>query len=334
MLDKKSQKDLLAIPQVVGVGHGFKEVGGIQTGEEAIMVLVKEKLPLAKLSQNQIIPKTIQGLVTDVIEVGEFKAYVQETLSEQAEEEQAEVGQTKAEQIEKELTEKVYYDLFTDVDRTARLRPAMPGISIGHYLVTAGTFGAVVYDKATGQPFILSNNHILANSSNGHDGRARIGDPILQPGAYDGGKYSRNIIARLTKYVTLDEYPQANLMDCALAKPLNNDLIVSDILGIVEVQGVTVPALGMVVIKSGRTSDVTNGQIRVMNVTADVNYGQGRVLRFENQIFTTPMSQGGDSGSLVLDENNLAVGLLFAGSDQGTLINPIQPILELLNIKF
>lgn len=349
MLDKKSQIDLLTIPQVVGVGHGLKEVGGFQTAKEAVIVLVKEKLPLAKLTQDQIVPQTIKGLVTDVIAVGEFKAYVEETPSEQTETEQAKAGQVveeqavveqsaekpfDAEQLEAGQAEEVFYELITDVDRTARLRPAMPGLSIGHYLVTAGTFGAVVYDKSTGQPFILSNNHILANSSNGHDARARIGDPILQPGAYDGGKYSKNILARLAKYVTLDEYPLVNLMDCALAKPLNNDLIVPDILGIGVVQGVVAPALGMNVIKSGRTSDVTNGQIRVMNVTADVNYGQGRVLRFENQIFTTPMSQGGDSGSLVLDENNLAVGLLFAGSDQGTLINPIQPILELLNIKF
>lgn len=348
MLDKKSQIDLLTIPQVVGVGHGLKEVGGFQTEKEAVIVLVKEKLPLAKLSQDQLIPQTIKGLVTDVIAVGEFKAYVEEappkqTEAEQAKgqvvEEQAVVGQSveeqlNVEQLEAGQAEEAFYELITDVDRTARLRPAMPGISIGHYLVTAGTFGAVVYDKSTGQPFILSNNHILANSSNGHDARARIGDPILQPGAYDGGKYSKNILARLAKYVTLDEYPLVNLMDCALAKPLNNDLIVPDILGIGVVQGVVTPALGMIVVKSGRTSDVTNGQIRVMNVTADVNYGQGRVLRFENQIFTTPMSQGGDSGSLVLDENNLAVGLLFAGSDQGTLINPIQPILELLNIKF
>lgn len=35
-----------------------------------------------------------------------------------------------------------------------------------------------------------------------------------------------------------------------------------------------------------------------------LNYhGQGRILRFTNQILTTPMSQGGDSGSLVLDES-------------------------------
>lgn len=313
MIDKKITDDLFAIPQVVGVGHGIKEVGGIQTGTIAIMVLVKQKLSPDKLSQKHFIPKIINSMLTDVIEVGELKAHLGKSISGQAEE--------------------VAEAYIEDVIRRARIRPAVPGISISHYLVTAGTFGAVVYDNATGQPLILSNNHILANSSNGKDGRARIGDSIYQPGTADGGRNSRNIIARLSKYVTLDEYPEPNPVDCAVAKPLNNNLIKSEILDIGKVQGVKVPELGMNVKKSGRTTGLTTGSIRVLNVTADVNYGGGRILRFENQIYTTKMSEGGDSGSLVLDENNMAVGLLFAGSNQGTLVNPIQAVLEWLNVK-
>ncbi|TVP59895.1 MAG: hypothetical protein EA351_01115 [Gemmatimonadales bacterium] len=61
-------------------------------------------------------------------------------------------------------------------DRTARVRPAPIGFSVGHPDITAGTLGARVVNGG-GQVFILSNNHILANSNN-----ASIGDPILQPG--------------------------------------------------------------------------------------------------------------------------------------------------------
>lgn len=312
MIDKKDKEDLLAISQVVGVGYGLKEIGGVQTNTEAIIVLVKEKLKPEQLAESEIVPKMINDQVTDVIEVGEFKAQRRET------------GQA----------EEAPHDFKPYVNRRARIRPAVPGLSISHYRVTAGTFGAVVYDDSTGQQLILSNNHILANSSNGKDGRARIGDSIYQPGTADGGRNSRNIIGRLSKYVTLDEYPKPNEVDCAVAKPLNNDLIKSEILGIGEVQGVTVPELGMNVKKSGRTTGVTTGSIKVLNVTADVNYGGGRILRFENQIYTTKLSEGGDSGSLVLDENNMAVGLLFAGSDQGTLVNPIQTVLDWLKVKF
>jgi hypothetical protein len=319
MIDKIDKENLLAIPNVVGVGHGFKKIGGIQTHYKAIIVLVKEKLTPDKLDENHVVPRIFNGMITDVIEVGELKALMSEPASELAVE---------------ELAEEIDAELIQNVNRQARRRPAVPGMSIGHKKVTAGTFGAVVYDNSTGQPLILSNNHILANSSNGKDGRARIGDSIYQPGTVDGGSKFANIIGKLAKYVTLDEYPKPNEVDCALAKPLKKYLINSEIIGIGEVKGITDPVLGMTVIKSGRTTDVTTGTIKVLDVTSNVDYGGGRVLRFENQIYTTKMSEGGDSGSLVLDENNMAVGLLFAGSSQGTLVNPIKPVLDWLNVKF
>ena len=46
------------------------------------------------------------------------------------------------------------------------------------------------------------------------------------------------------------------------------------------------------------------------------------------------MSQGGDSGSLVTDSKNRAVGLLFAGSDVVTISNPIPAVLKSLDVRF
>jgi hypothetical protein len=45
------------------------------------------------------------------------------------------------------------------------------------------------------------------------------------------------------------------------------------------------------------------------------------------------MSQGGDSGSLVLDEKNKAIGLLFAGSPFITICSPIEMVLEQLKVE-
>lgn len=303
-MDKRSKESLLTLPHVIGLGQGFKEVKGVITEQEAVIVLVKRKVPSEQLRKHQLIPKTIDGLVTDVIEVGEMKAYsvVNPEVSLQS--------------------------------SISRMRPAAPGVSIGHYRTTAGTFGAVVYNRKSGQPLILSNNHILANSSNGRDLRAKIGDPILQPGKIDGGSTSKDTIARLKKYVGLNEYPKINNVDCALAQPLSNDLVTPDVIGIGKVLGVASPQVGLDVKKSGRTTGLTTGQIRAVNVTLYVNYGRGRTLRFENQILTTNMSSAGDSGSLVVEKNNKAVGLLFAGSDQGTILNPIQKVLDLLTVEF
>jgi len=99
------------------------------------------------------------------------------------------------------------------------------------------------------------------------------------------------------------------------------------------VQGTVAATLGMAVRKSGRTTGFTTGQITLINATVDVSYGSGRVARFENQLVAGPMSQGGDSGSLVVAGDALkAVGLLFAGSNQTTIFSPIQAVLDCLQV--
>lgn len=308
-LDDQSKENLLTLPQVIGVGYGLKVVKGIKTDQEAIIVLVKKKLPPEQLADHELVPENVNGMITDVIEVGEVKA------------------------LKAEMPEPLQ-------SRTEKVRPAPPGVSIGHYLITAGTFGAVVYDNSTAQPMILSNNHVLANATNGNDQRASVNDRILQPGPFDfvhndlGFSERPFIIACLKRWVNLADYPAINVVDCAIGEPLENSMIIPEILEIGLVQGITAPALDMEVKKSGRTTDLTFGQITAVDAMVDVNYGSGRVLRFDQQIITTNMAAGGDSGSLLLDNNNLAVGLLFAGSSTVTVHNPIQSVLDLLAVNF
>jgi hypothetical protein len=70
---------------------------------------------------------------------------------------------------------------------TDRFRPAPGGVSVGHVAITAGTLGCWV--TKNGQKVILSNNHVLANSND-----AEIGDPILQPGPFDGGNFPQDTL--------------------------------------------------------------------------------------------------------------------------------------------
>jgi hypothetical protein len=316
---------LMAFPQVVGVGTGYKVTQGQQTDRVCIVALVKTKLPKSNLSPNEIIPRELDGVVTDVFEVGQIRAY----------------------QNPREMW-----------------RPAPAGVSIGHFRITAGTLGCVVRDRQTGIRLILSNNHVLANSN-----QAALGDLILQPGPADGGKVKDHTFAELVRYVPID-YNQTestckyanfatemankfaevigsqhrlsaarinaqarNLVDAALARPLNDDDLLDNILEIGAITGVDTPLLGMQVRKYGRTTGLTTGQITIVNATVSVNYLENRIARFEQQIITTPMSQGGDSGSLVVraDEPK-AVGLLFAGSEQTTIFSPIRQVLDLLEV--
>ena len=67
-------------------------------------------------------------------------------------------------------------------------------------------------------------------------------------------------------------------------------------------------------------------------MTATVDY-DGPTAVFHGQLMSGAMSQGGDSGSAVLDDQKRVVGLLYAGSDTTTLINPIQDVLTALNVE-
>ncbi len=64
-----------------------------------------------------------------------------------------------------------------------------------------------------------------------------------------------------------------------------------------------------------------------------VGYGGGTAYLFKNQILTTNMSAGGDSGSLLVDYGGRAVGLLFAGSWAITVHNHISNVLMALEIE-
>ena len=94
--------------------------------------------------------------------------------------------------------------------------------------------------------------------------------------------------------------------------------------------------IGDLVQKSGRTTEHTvNGEITSVDATINVNYGGIRMATFTDQIIISQpgFSAGGDSGSLVLDMNNCAVGKLFAGSDQITIANHIGNYLNLLDAE-
>ncbi|MBN1145646.1 MAG: hypothetical protein JXA78_00210 [Anaerolineales bacterium] len=322
---QSNQSEIMAKPNVIGVGIGKKESAGGKTDETCIVVLVRDKIPQAGLAADEMVPRQVDGVLTDVVSVGEIRAL------------QA---------------------------RTDRWRPAPGGVSIGHYKITAGTLGCVVRDRASGQRLILSNNHVLANSND-----AQPGDPILQPGPTDGGQVEADTIARLERFCPiryntdaptcnlakayaslgnalaqllgsqhrlsafLEDLAAVNLVDAALARPLSDGAILDEIIDIGVPNGKTAAVLGMPVRKSGRTTAFTTGEINVIEATVNINYGSGRVATFENQIVAGPMSQGGDSGSLMLAADSLqAVGLLFAGSSQTTVFSPIQLVLDCLEV--
>lgn len=221
------------------------------------------------------------------------------------------------------------------VDPTTRFdRPVPIGVSTGHPNITAGTIGARVRDS-NGNVYALSNNHVYANEN-----LATIGDAVIQPGSYDGGSSPGDDIGTLRGFVRI-EFSGDNYVDAALASTttaLLSNSTPSDGYGVP--QSSTAPAnIGLKVKKYGRTTGETNGRIYATNVTVDVAYDSG-VARFVDQIVVTPgsFSAGGDSGSLIVLNNKRSanhlqpIGLLFAGSSQYTLANPIDSVLSAFGV--
>ncbi|MGW0825290.1 hypothetical protein [Streptomyces sp. NPDC002845] len=56
--------------------------------------------------------------------------------------------------------------------RKTRLDPIQPGASVGAVTVSAGTIGCIVFDKADGTPYVLSNWHVL------HGARGALGEEV------------------------------------------------------------------------------------------------------------------------------------------------------------
>jgi len=70
----KYTSELLRKTNVVGVAIGYKEKGGQKTEIPSLVVMVRKKVPLPELRQQDVVPSEIEGVVTDVREVGEIKA--------------------------------------------------------------------------------------------------------------------------------------------------------------------------------------------------------------------------------------------------------------------
>ncbi len=294
-VQEKNSDDILSKENVVGYGIGKKISNGKETDKDCLTIFVTSKADKANLASSDLIPGKFGSIQTDVIEVGEVFAQ-------------------------------------SDPSLKKKVRPAEGGYSVGHYKITAGTIATSVVDKSPspGVPkkyYILSNNHVLANSN-----FANIGDPIYQPGPYDGGT-KKCTIAKLSRFVPIHfNNNRCNYVDAAIAEGNLCDLD-REVYWSGFVNEVSWARVGEIVHKTGRTTGHTTGKVLAINATINVNYGRGRIAKFCRQIITTYMSAGGDSGSLTINEKSQGVGLLFAGSSRITIHNHLPYVMAALSIK-
>ena len=190
---------------------------------------------------------------------------------------------------------------------------------------------------------------------------------LAQPGSYDGGT-NTDRVAELERFIPLlretmpvecpvaggmaavvnrilklirpayemrfyKKLNQYNIVDCAVAKPVNPGIIGDGVIGLGKIAGVGELRDGITVQKSGRSSGITSGEVSATGVTVKVELSDEESGWFSDQVVADLVCKPGDSGSLVLDKENKAVGLLFAGSDSHCIVNRIQNVMKLLEVE-
>ncbi len=330
-----NRRSILSIPGVTAMDIGYKIKEGKFQDTLAIRVHVKRKLPKSafKDREHDYIRKdgdtaskiyfNLKGthVPTDVIE-GNYK------LAQSA-------GLPRPGMVLERPQEA------DQVDPRRRLDPLVGGISIGSPQTPAGTLGALVWDNTDGSVCILSNWHVLSG-----DPDAEAGVPCFQPGRLDQGR-SSDVVAHLKRW-SFDSQT-----DAAIAE-LNGSrrYCAGEILSLYQqISGDTPPYLGMVVRKFGRSSRLTWGFVDGLYFSSAIEYNNGIMQTFEDQIHIAPMtasdapiSEPGDSGAVWVtstpNEGYKAVGLHFAGDlphssfGEYALANPMSLVMKNLDFSF
>lgn len=309
-------------PNVIGFDNTLRPK--IKDGKElpilALRIYVKKKVPISAFVMNptllqkikhvfrknpllasDLIPREINGIPTDVIEVGEVKA-----LSEQRQ----------------------------------RHRPIIAGISGCHKDCTACTIsgffqkegkilvalnnhcGAMENKAKKGDPWIQPSPY--DNGVYPRDEFAKL-ESFVEIKFEEFECPWRNAVIQFLRKITHKSLP-LNTVDIALGEPTTSYAI-----GAFKIPnafaGSRIPSEGEKVCKMGRTTGYTEGTVESTSVTIEVMYSRGKAL-FTDCILVrgTNFSAGGDSGSPVFDMQGNVVGILFAGSDTFTILCKIPNI--------
>lgn len=313
----RAEDGLLARPGVVGVDIGEKVRSGRGTGEPGILVFVTQKKPEADLAPDELIPAEIDGVMTDVQEM---------VIELQSVRQRVETGR----QVDGSRYPVLAGGISMGPSRAVVLGP--PDVEEEGEYTFVGTLGALVRDRESGAVMAMTNFHVACV-----DDQWSAGDRMVQPGRPDGGDPATD------EFGTLARAQLTENTDGAVVTLDGDRQWSAEVTGIGDVAGVAEAAPGTAVQKRGRTTEHTFGTVASTEASLSLDYGDGlgsRTFRRQVRITTDAeqserFSDGGDSGSVVLDAERRVVGLLFAGSTDGstTFANPIAAALEELGVE-
>lgn len=328
----RARRTLGRLPHVTGVGLGWREKCGEITDALALRVYVRQKVARAELSQSDAVPACYDGVLTDVVPA--FTVVPASTAI-------ASVQHSSRARLQPGIT-------------ISNLRGLLPEQAAGPHQSGMGTLGffALVNGIRRREVVLVSNRHVLLAHGAGS------GAPIYAPVFTRRGETSLVHASTLDPIAEIkDEGAEQNhpfhyngephenyFVDCATARllaapasPMENNAVPAPV-----VRGVArmhpLDALGYRaprVRKFGGASGITQG--RVVDVAAPVENPNGPqrqhnlVIRGTDGSFVSP----GDSGALVLNEHEQAIGMVWGRSDRDPNIAyacHIHPVLDRLGV--
>lgn len=302
-IKKLVEDDFLSRPGVVGVDLGEKTVRGRGTGRLAIVVFVRHKGPAAQFD----IPPDVLGVPTDVVE-DSFAPH--HTIA-------SPEGVGGAERHEQLLG-----GIGIGPSRAVRLVP--PDVPEPDDYVIAGTLGALVTPRRRRLVMGLTSFHVACV-----DDAWAVGDPMVHPSRVDGGHPVHDRVGALARAALSSRVDAAAIM---LTTPRHRPEVVE--LG--PVLGPGAARVGQRVRKRGRTTAVTEGVVASTDAAITLDFGVGlgvRTLHDQIRIETPRFADHGDSGAVLLDDDNRVVGLYLGGSPSRGFANPVEPVLDELDVE-
>lgn len=309
---------ILRNPYLTGIGYGFKRINNKIINIPTLTFLVRKKLPPSQISSNYLIPKYVNGIVTDVLECGT------QTLSAN-EKRPAYSGLSVSNSFNKTLYGTIAYPVTDAVKRT--------------------------------NLYILSCSHVLTSQLEEASTIKDIMQPAVKfkgippkPGKKDG-----SYIGEVTDFTPLNffstpyDYKSGMEMDidAAIAKVgQNTPEIRGRVLAplLFTSPGDKGPLSILTTTEAKRTNKIwfiscngpnkKRGQVTVTNALQKAHFNNKMVV-FQNQILVEALNesipfQDGDSGSLGIidDSSNAAFGMLVCSSSNSAFFTPINRILD------
>lgn len=320
---------ILRNPNIVGVGRGIKNINSYNTNKPALVFFVKKKLSVSDLRKSHIIPQFLEGVITDVVESGEFRlrnSYepMVSMLGEEIQKDDRPALGGGCLYLFREASPGILKPISTATLTYAVTEADSPEniylLTSGSFLIPKGEFylGEKVYYSRQLKAATEKNTWIIGTS-----------EKIFRSGTFLKDKAEMNINAGLVK---VGNYNDSRIREYLLPKLKNG-------LGVASTETIIKSKAEISCYKCGASTGCTEGNVKSSGTAIEVENhpkGSGKYV-FLNQLIIENKSLAGDGGALSVNRGtDRGVGMLNGGSDTSgfSFYSNINEVLTSLNVKF